>query len=91
MVLQADEAPDAVVDVDDEIAGGQRARFRQHVLGAAPALRLTHQPVAENVLLADDGEVRRLEPLLERDHRERQRAGAGASSPDGRTRRARAI
>ena len=33
-----------------------------------------HQPVAENVLLADDGEPRRLEPLLERDHRQRQRA-----------------
>ncbi len=72
--LQADEAPDAVVDMDDEIAGGQRARFRQHVLGAAPALRLADQPVAENVLLADNGEVRRLEPLFERDHRERQRA-----------------
>ena len=74
--LQADEAPDAVVDMDDEIAGGERARFRQHVLGAAPALRLADQPVAENVLLADDGEVRRLEPLFERDHGERQRAGA---------------
>ena len=74
--LQADEAPDAVVDVDDEIAGGQGARLGQHVVGAAAPLRLADQPVAENVLLADNGEVRRLEALFERDHRERQRAGS---------------
>ena len=74
--LQADEAADAVIDVDDEIAGGERARFGQHVLGAALALRLPHEPVAENVLLADDGEIRRFEPLFERDHGERQRASA---------------
>ena len=73
--LKADEAPDAMVDMDDEIAGGERARLRQHVLGAAPAPRLADQPVAENVLLADDGEVGRLEPLFERDNGERQRAG----------------
>ena len=36
--LQADEAADAVVDMDDEIAGAQRRGFRQHVLGAALAL-----------------------------------------------------
>ena len=88
--LQADEAPDAVVDMDDEIARRQRARLRQHVLRAAPALRLADEAVAENVLLADDREVRRLEPLLERDHRERQRARRARSSPDGRTRRVRA-
>ena len=74
--MQADEAADAVIDMDDEIAGGQRARLGQHVLRAALALRLADQPVAQNVLLADDGEIRRLEALLERDHRERQRAGA---------------
>ncbi len=72
--LQADEAPDAVVDVDDEVAGGQRARLRQHVLRASPALRLPDKTVAENVLLADDCDVGRLETLLEGDDRERQRA-----------------
>jgi hypothetical protein len=74
--LKADEAPDAMVDMNDEVAGGERARLRQHVLGAAPAPRLADEPVAENVLLADDGEVRRLESLFERDHGQRQRAGA---------------
>ena len=86
--LQADEAADAVVDVDDEIARRQRRGLGQHVLGAALALRLAHEAVAENVLLADDREARRLEPLLERDHRERQRARAARSSPEDRTRRA---
>ena len=51
-------------------------RLGQHVLRAPLALRLAHQPVAENVLLADDREVRRLEAVFERDDRERQRAGA---------------
>ena len=74
--LQADEAADAVVDVDDEIARRQRRGFGEHVLGAALALDAPDQPVAENVLLADDREIRRLEALLERDHRQRQRAGA---------------
>ena len=36
--LQADEAADAVVDVDDEIARGQRRGLREHVLRAALAL-----------------------------------------------------
>ena len=36
--LQSDEAADAVVDMDDEIASGERARFGQNVLGAALAL-----------------------------------------------------
>ena len=75
--LQADEAPDAVVDMDDEVAGRQRARLRQHVLRAPPALRLPDEAVAENVLLADDRQIGRLEALLERDDRERKRAASG--------------
>ena len=63
--LQADEAADAVVDMDDEIAGAQRRGLREHVLGAALALALAHQPVAENVLFADDGEFGGFETLLE--------------------------
>ena len=75
---QADEAPDAVIDVDDEVAGGERGGFREHVLGAALALLLADEAVAENILLADDGEIVRLEAVLHRDDRERQRAGARA-------------
>src|SRR5580658_1232912 len=62
--------------MNDEIAGGKRTRFSENVLGAAPALRLPYETIAENVLLANDGEVRRFEPLFERDDSERQRASA---------------
>ncbi len=74
--LEADEASDAVVDVDDKIARCQRARLRQYVMHPALALRFPDETVAENVLLAEDGEIGRLESLLERDHRQRQSAGA---------------
>src|SRR6185437_8373987 len=74
--LQADEAADAVVDMNDEIAGGKRARFGENVLGAPAALRLPYETVAENVLLAENREVRRFEPLFQRDDSERQRASA---------------
>src|SRR5580704_16208129 len=62
--------------MNDEIASGKRARLGENVLGAAPALRLPHETIAENVLLADDGEVRRFESLFERDDSERQGASA---------------
>src|SRR3984957_14595600 len=62
--------------MNDKIAGGQRARFGQNVLGAPPALRPPYETIAENVLLADDGEVWRFEPLFERDDGERQRSRA---------------
>src|SRR5574337_1171435 len=52
------------------------SRFREHILRAPAPFRVAHEPVAENVLLADNGEVRRLETLFERDDGERQRAGA---------------
>ena len=89
--LQSDEAPDAVVDMNDKIAGGERARFGENVLGAASALRLPYETIAENVLLADDGEVRRFEPLFERDDSERQTRQRALSSPDDRTIRTRAV
>src|ERR1700691_401391 len=60
-----------------------RALRRQHVLGAAPAPRMADQSVAEKVLLADDGEVGRLEPLFERDNGERQRARPRRGPPAG--------
>src|ERR1700729_2411161 len=62
--------------MNDEIAGSQRARFGENVLGAASALRLPYETIAENVLLADDCEVWRFEPLFERYDGERQRSGA---------------
>ena len=78
--LQPDEATDAVVDMDDEIARAQRRGFGEHVLGAALALGYAHQSVAEHVLLADDRQILGLEAALERDHRQRQRASPRALS-----------
>ena len=48
------------------------ARLDASVSTSLPRLwpRAAHQPVAENVLLADDGEARRLEAGLERQHGE---------------------
>ena len=56
--LQADEAADAVVDVDDEVAFGKRGDVGEEIGGAALGVR-AHQTVAEDVLLADEGERRR--------------------------------
>ena len=89
--LQADETADAVVDVHDEIARRQRRGLGEHILRAPLALALPHQPIAENVLLADDGEIGGFEAVLERDHGERQRARARPSSPAPRRRPARAV
>ena len=85
--LQADEAADAVIDVDDEIARRQRRRLGQHVLGAPPALarmrtrrspRMSCSPMTARSSAS--------KPLLERDHRQRQRAGARRSRPAATTR-----
>ncbi len=82
--LQPEEAADAVVGVHDEIADRQARRLGQHVDGAALLAARAHQPIAENVLLADDGDLRRLETLLEAEHADggrvagqRQRLGVG--------------
>ncbi len=56
--LQPVEAGDAVVDVDDEIAFGERGRVGDEVRRAALGVR-AHQPVAENVLFADEARSRR--------------------------------
>ena len=66
---EADEAADAVVGVDHEVADREARDFGEHV-AAGLGTRAAHQPVAEDVLLADDGEARRLEAGLERQHGE---------------------
>ena len=65
--LEADEAADAVIDVDDDVARAERADFAQEILGLARRLAAAHQAVAENILLADDDEIARLESRLEPD------------------------
>src|SRR6185437_11561233 len=62
--LEAEITPDAMFDMGDEIARCKTRCFLQEVLRAACAC-LAHHAVAEDVLLRDDGEIRRLETMLE--------------------------
>ena len=75
---QADEAADAVVHMDHEIARREARDLLQEVLRAARLLAGADEPVAEDVLLADEGEVAGREPLLEPENRQRDRAGRQA-------------
>ena len=68
--LQSDEAPDAMLDMHDEIAGGKTCHLRDEVIELAAGLARPHQPVAENVLFGDDGDLIGLEPGFHADHRQ---------------------
>ena len=68
--LQADETADAVLDMNHEIAGGEARDLRDEIVELAGGLARPHQPVAENVLLADDGDIVGLEAGFHADHRQ---------------------
>ena len=68
---QADEAADAVIDVDDEIAGGQARHLGDEIFRALGLPARPHQPLAENVLLADHRDVCGFESGLDAEHGER--------------------
>jgi hypothetical protein len=71
--LQAGKTADAVVDMYDEVAGREAGRFGDEIVGAALRPARPHQPVAEDVLLADDGGVFGLEAGLDAEHGQRHR------------------
>jgi hypothetical protein len=62
------EPADAVVDMDDEIAFGERRGIGEHVGGPALGMR-PDETVAENILLADERRVFSLVTGLETEHR----------------------
>jgi hypothetical protein len=68
---QPHEAADAVVDMNDEIAGGEARHLGDEILRPACGPARAHQTVAQDVLLADHRYVGGLEPALESQHRER--------------------
>ncbi len=68
--LEADEAADAVVDMDDEIAGGEARDLGDEILRALGRLARPHQAIAQDVLLADHREAVGLEAGFEPEHRE---------------------
>src|SRR5258708_8878474 len=55
--LQADETADSVLDMNHEIAAGEAGDFGDEIVELAARLARPHQPVAEDVLLADDGDM----------------------------------
>ena len=69
--LQAGETADAVVDMHDQIAGREAGRLGDEILRRRAGAARPHQPVAENVLLADDRGVFGLEAGLDAEHGER--------------------
>ncbi len=69
--LQADEAPDAVIDMHHEVAGIEARHLGDEVLRPLRGAAAAHKAVAQNVLLGDDREVRRLEAGFEAEHRQR--------------------
>ena len=68
--LQADETADAVLDMNHEIAAGEARDFGDEIVELAARLARPHQPVAEDVLLADDGDMVGLETGFHADHRQ---------------------
>ena len=71
--LESDEAADAVIRMYDEIARREAGRFGDDIGSAARTLLRAHKPIAENVLLCDDGEIGSLEAAFEAERREERR------------------
>src|SRR5439155_26908642 len=59
--LKPDEAADAMIDVDDDVAGRQTRDLRDEIVELAARLARPHQAVAEDVLLADKRDLVGLE------------------------------
>ena len=59
-------AADAVVGVDDEIARRQRRQLGEERIGGLALPAAAHQPIAEHVLLGEDGDLGRGEAMVER-------------------------
>ena len=68
--LQADEAADAVLDMDHEIAGREAGDFGDEVVELAASLARPYQAIPEDVLFADDGEFIGLETAFHADDRQ---------------------
>jgi hypothetical protein len=63
--LQPGVAPDPVIDMDDEVAGRERLRLGQVILGPPRLAVRLDQAVAEDVLFGDDGDPAPREALFQ--------------------------
>src|SRR5436305_1384757 len=66
--LQSNEAADTVLDMNHEIAAVQARDFGDEVVELPRRLAWPHQPIAENILLADEGDAVGLEAGLHAQH-----------------------
>ena len=73
-------AADAMVGVDDEVARRQRRQLGQEGGGALALLAAADQPVAEHVLLGQDGDIGRGEAVVERQDEQRRRRPCAPSA-----------
>ncbi len=74
---EAGVAANAVIDMDDEIAGRQRRQFSEESIGGLAALGPAHEPVAEHVLLGQHRDIGGSEAMVERQDDQRDIAAGG--------------
>ena len=63
--LEADETADAVIDMHDEIAGGERGDFAEEIFVGLAFAAATNEAIAKNVLLAQNRVGIRLEAVFD--------------------------
>ena len=68
--LQADKAANAVLDMNHEIARRETRDLGDEIVEFAACLARAHQPIAQNVLFADDGDIAGLETGFHAEHRQ---------------------
>src|SRR6202047_1369925 len=68
--LQADKPADAVLDMNHEIAARKARHLGDEIVELAARFSWPHQPIAENVLLADDDDMVGLKTGLHAEHGE---------------------
>ena len=68
---QPHETPDAVIDVHDEIAGGEARHLGDEIFRTPRNPPRAHQAVAQDVLLRNDRRLGGLESAFESEHRQR--------------------
>ena len=65
---QPDKAADAVIDMDDDIAGGEACHLGDEILRPLRLPARTHQALAENVFFGDQRDVGGLETGIDAEH-----------------------
>jgi hypothetical protein len=60
-----------VIDVDDEIAGGEACHLGDEIVGALTLAAAAHQTLAQNVLLGDQRDIGGFEAGFDAEHDQR--------------------